>query len=160
MSFVVLVHRQEKNDPEIVRLAQALQMNLRKPSDIVDPSQPILPLEEIDWIFRELEKGREVRRNSLNTMKDARRRASPGYDVHDLRIEEVAGCCNIASEQLFKELFGQRDAGILHDSILPLRMKCRHLGRDDPVQIVLEWGASGSGRAGRPRGHWRWSTGA
>jgi hypothetical protein len=39
-----------------VPLPFALQMNLHKPSDIVDPSHPILPLEDIDWVLSESEK--------------------------------------------------------------------------------------------------------
>ncbi len=56
MSSVVFGHRDEENDPEVVLLAFALQMNLRKPSDVVDPSHPILPFEQIDWVFCESEK--------------------------------------------------------------------------------------------------------
>ena len=68
---VVFGYRDEENDPEIVLLAFTLQMNHRKPSDIVDPSHPIFPFEDIDWVFCESEKGREVRRNSLHALKDA-----------------------------------------------------------------------------------------
>ncbi len=50
-------HRDEENNAEIVLLALSLQMNLREHGDIVDPSHPILPLKNIDWIFRETEKG-------------------------------------------------------------------------------------------------------
>ena len=57
MSSGVFGHRDKENDPEIVLLALALQMNLRKPSDIVDPNHPILPLEKIDWVFCESQKG-------------------------------------------------------------------------------------------------------
>ena len=57
MSSVVFGHRNEENDSEIVLLAFALQMNLREPGDIIDPGHPILPFEDIDWVFGESEKG-------------------------------------------------------------------------------------------------------
>ena len=71
MPSVVFGHRDEENDPEIVLLTFALQMNLREPSDIVDPSHPILPFEDIDWVLGKSEKGRKVRRNSLSALEDA-----------------------------------------------------------------------------------------
>ena len=49
----------------------SLQMNLRKSSDIVDPGHPILPFQDIDWVFCEPEKGRKMRRNSVRALKDA-----------------------------------------------------------------------------------------
>ncbi len=57
MSSVIFGHGDKENDPKIVLLAFALQMNLRKPSNIVDPSHPILPFEDVDWVFCQSEKG-------------------------------------------------------------------------------------------------------
>jgi hypothetical protein len=52
----------------------------------------------------------------LNAFKDARGCVGSGYDVHDLRVEEIAGGCNIASKNILKKVFGHRDAGIRHVS--------------------------------------------
>jgi hypothetical protein len=71
MSSVGSGHRDEKNDAEIVLLALALKVNGGKPRDIVDSSQPILPFEDINWIFCESEKGRKMRRNSWSALEDA-----------------------------------------------------------------------------------------
>ena len=68
---VVIGHRDEKDDPEIVLLAFALEMNLRQPGNIVHPSHPIFPLEDIDRIFYESEKERKMRRNVVSALKDA-----------------------------------------------------------------------------------------
>ena len=86
----VFGHRDEVNDSEIVLLALALQMNLRKPSDIVDPSHPVFPLKDIDRAFRESQKSCEMRCNIMNALKDARGCLCSGNDVHRLRIEEIA----------------------------------------------------------------------
>ena len=71
MSSVVFGHRDEEDDPEIVLLTFALQMNLGEPGDIVDPGHPILPFDDIDRVFCESEKGRKVRRNCLSALEDA-----------------------------------------------------------------------------------------
>jgi hypothetical protein len=70
MSSIVLGHRDKENDTKIEHFANALQMNPHKPSDVVDPSHPILPFEDIDRVFYEPEKGGQVRNNSLNALKD------------------------------------------------------------------------------------------
>lgn len=56
MAPAIFGHRDEEDDPEIVALARTLQVNPGKPGDIVDPSHPILPLEDIDWVLGESEK--------------------------------------------------------------------------------------------------------
>jgi hypothetical protein len=91
MSSVVFGHRDEENDPEIMLLTCSLQVDLRKDSDIVNPSHPVLPFEDINRVFSEPEKGQKVRRNRLSALEDSRERMRSGYDVHNMRVEEIAG---------------------------------------------------------------------
>ncbi len=72
-------------------LTFSLQMDLRKRCDIVDPGHPVFPFEDIDRVFCESEKGREVCRNGLSALEDARGWMCPGDDVNDVRVEELAG---------------------------------------------------------------------
>ena len=70
LSSVVFGHREQENDPKIVLLALALQMNLRESSHVVDSGQPILPLENIDWIICESKKVRNMRLDGFNAMEN------------------------------------------------------------------------------------------
>lgn len=56
MTSNVLIHRDEEDDAEVVLLALTLQMDPREPGDVVDPSHPVLPLEDIDRVLCESEK--------------------------------------------------------------------------------------------------------
>jgi hypothetical protein len=116
MPSMVLIHRDEEDDAKVVLLTLTLQMNPREPGDVVDPSHPILPLEDIDRVFGESEKRRKVFRDGLSPTEDARRWVCAGYDLHDLGIEKIAGGGDISCKSLLEELFGHRDAGIGHES--------------------------------------------
>jgi hypothetical protein len=79
-----------EDDSATVLLIFTLQVDVRKPSDIVDPGHPILPFEDVNWVFGHVEKVGKVRRHRLNAPKDTRRWAGSRYDVDNLCIEQIA----------------------------------------------------------------------